>query len=272
MEDEVDQKTAAWTRRPLCRRYATAVFCRTVSHRVHGDPADSQAIWWCLGTLNDGGTEFLGAWKTASEKSGPPSNVFGELRDRGVLSIRFCIGNIGCADAIFKQTFQHAAAMPSFEDLLVSSAASAKPRHRLSVQDQLRSIAQLEDLAAARSEFAIFQGSTLGERYREIVEQWDEALARCQAVYALRAPLRELVRSSDRTAAHVSACLNRAIKRHGPFTGSASALDFVVAWLDKAERGLEFDRRASWASSTAGPSRPRGFMPLAGAAGMLTLA
>lgn len=261
-----------WTRRPLGRRYATAVFCKSQPSGAGGVHATSQAIWWGLGTFSDGEPEFLGAWKTVDEKSGLPPGVFGDLRGRGVLSIRFCIGNIGWADAEFGQAIQHAAVIPSAADLLALSTDIAKPRHRLSVQDQLRSIAELENLAVARAEFAKFQGSNLGERYPEIVRQWNEALARFDPLYALQAPMRELVRSADRTAADLNARLNRAIKRHGPFADSTAALDFVVVWLDKAERDLCGRRTAIRALDTAAPSPQRGFLPAADAVGVPTLA
>lgn len=44
----------------------------------------------------------MGVWKIVFEKFGLLFNVFGELCDCGVLLIRFCIGNIGCVDVIFK--------------------------------------------------------------------------------------------------------------------------------------------------------------------------
>jgi len=197
------------------------------------------------------GSEFLGAWRNVDENAGLPPEVFGQLCERGVLSMRFCIGNIGGAETVFRETLRHAAVVPSMQELLASAEALVRPRHRVEVARALRAVAELDGSQAARAKFGEFQGSALGERYPEIVQQWDEALSRSEAFYALDAPLRELVRSADRMAADVSECLTRAIKRHGQFSDSATALDFVVACLEKAERGLDRDRAAALATGRA---------------------
>jgi transposase-like protein len=270
MRYDADSFAASWTRRPLCRRYATAVIRRSLfvpDSAVHGS---SPSIWWALGTLNDGGTEFLGAWINLNEYSGLPPDVFGQLCERGVLSIRFCIGNLGDAERVFRETLRHAAVMPSLQELLATADATAKPRHRVKVAQMLRAVDELEDVQAARAKFGEFQGSELGERYPEIVHQWDEALSRSESFYALDAPLRELVRSADQMAADVSECLRRAIKRHGQVTDYTAALDFVVACLDKVERGLDRDRAAALASGSARLAFRRRTVSAPDAAGLLT--
>lgn len=259
-----------WLERPLCRRYATVVFCRGGITWGGAAQDSTRPIWWALGTLNDGGTEFLGAWKSVDEISGLPPDVFGQLRERGVLSIRFCIGNIGDAEKVFRETLRHAAVMPSMQELLATADAMAMPRHRVKVAQMLRAVVELEDSQAAHAKFGEFQGSNLGERYPEIVHQWDEALSRFESFYALDAPLRELVRSADRMAADVSECLRRAIKRHGQFTDSTTALDFVVACLDKVERGLDRDGAAALAAGRARLAFRRRAVSAPDAAGLLT--
>ncbi|NCT81629.1 MAG: hypothetical protein GXC94_00640 [Comamonadaceae bacterium] len=259
-----------WLERPLCRRYATVVFCRGCIPWNSAAPDSSRSIWWALGTLNDGGSEFLGAWKSVDENAGLPPDVFGQLRERGVLSMRFCIGNIGDTETAFREALRHAAVMPSMQELLASADAMARPRHRVKVAQMLRAVAELEDSQAARAKFGEFQGSELGERYPEIVQQWREALPRFESFYALDAPLRELVRSADRMAADVSECLRRAIKRHGQFTDSTTALGFVVACLDKVERGLDRDRAAALASGRARLAFRRGAVSAPDVAGVLT--
>lgn len=261
--------TVAWVSRPLCRRYAYVVF-RASKVKLRTGSEECATTWWALGTLNEGGTEFLGAWKSVDENSGLSPGVFGQLCERGVLSIRFCIGNIGDADTVFKETLRHAAVMPSMQELLATADAMVMPRHGVKVAQMLRAVVELEDSQAARAKFGEFQVSHLGERYPKIVHQWDDALSRSESFYALDAPLRELVRSADRMAADVSECLRRAIKRHGQFTDSTTALDFFVACLDKVERGLDRDRAAALASGRARLAFRRRAVSAPDAAGLLT--
>jgi len=263
-----EDQAQRWLERPLCRRFATVVFCRNVSRWTGAAPASSQAVWWALGTLNDGEAEVLGAWKEVDEKAALLSEVFGQLHERGVVSIRFCVGNIGSTETVFRETFRHAAVVPSIEDDLAAAVSMARPRHRPAVWSRLRATAELDCSEDARSEFAIFQASELGERYPGIVRQWDEALARFEAFYALDASSRELVRSADRTAADLRERLNRAIQRHGPFTDPATALDFVVAWLSKAERALDRGRTFARGAGVAGSGSHRSLALASGAAGV----
>jgi len=258
-----------WLRRPLCRRYATVVIrrCELACTSVTPDPV--LAIWWALGTLNDGGSEFLGVWENPDQMSGLPLEVFGDLHERGVLSVRFCVGNIGGAEAAFRETLRHAAVVPSMQEQLASADAQVRPRHRVEVSQMLRSVAKLGNLQAARAALSVFQASKLGERYPEVVHQWDGALSRLEPLYALDAPLRELVRSADQMASDVSECLRRAIKRHGPFADSTTALDFVVTWLDKAERGLDCARAAALATGRARVSYRQRSISAPDAAGVL---
>ncbi|MFG6417263.1 transposase [Roseateles sp. DC23W] len=271
MSTFIGSTTETWVSRPLCRRYAYVVF-RASKVKLRTAIEENGPTWWALGTLNDGGSEFLGAWKNADGNAGLPPDVFGQLCERGVLSIRFCIGNIGGAEMVFRETLRHAAIVPSMQELISSADTLVRPRHRVKVARMLRTVAELDNSQAARAKFREFQGSALGERYPEIVHQWDEALSRSEAFYALDAPLRELVRSADRMAADVSECLTRVIKRHGQFSDSTTALDFVVACLEKAERGLDRDRAAALATGRARLSFRRSAASAPGVARVLTLA
>jgi transposase-like protein len=125
----------------------------------------------------------------------------------------------------------------------------------------LRQQAEACTLEQARSELASFQLSPLGERYPSVVQLWGEALARFEPLFALPEPVRQLVRSADRTAMEVHERLTRAIHRHGPFSDSAAALDFVEDALLRAERSLDRQWAAAMAGEAWGPMLPHRVLP-----------
>lgn len=268
---DIDESIRAWLQRPLCRRHGAAVFS-TARARGRGTHADQPlAICWGLGTLINGEAEVLGAWLSVDRDVAVPPAVFSDLLARGVEFIRYGVGDLLGAEEAFCQTFRQAEVVPSIAQALESVAALVPPRHRGAVSDSLRAAAEAVDLGAARTALARFQRTGLGERYPTVVALCGEALARSEPFFALPAPLRQLVRSADRTALDVRERLTRAIHRHGPFIDPAAALDFVADRLLRAEHRLDRERAASWpAGEGLGPSRRSG--PMRGALGVPALA
>ncbi|KAK6024704.1 hypothetical protein OSTOST_09483 [Ostertagia ostertagi] len=247
------------------------VFNTLSNLQAKSDPGVSRTICWALGTLLEGDSEMLGAWENSLENPALAPEVFGELHDRGVVSIRFCVGDVAGAEAKFVNTFRHAGLLPSVEASLARLAPQAAPRHRATLVTNLRATAEAGSLDAAGAELAKLQASEPGKKCAAIVRQWGEALAGFEPLFDLDASLRERISSADRTAAKLNEKLNREIQRHGPFSDSAAAFDFVVAWLAKAERGLDRDRAvqssAKRSSRRFSQSRPSA----TGASGVPTL-
>lgn len=232
-----------WLSRPLCRRYAAAVFSTALTPRRGAD--QPFAISWALGSLVNGEMEVLGTWFNADPGVAAPPAVFGDLYLRGAEFIRFGVGDLAGTEAAFRQTYRHAKLAPSISQALESAEARVSPRHRMAVSDALRRAAEVTDLELARAELARFQRTDLGQRYAVVTQQWWEALAGFQPIHALHEPLRELVRLTEQTAAVVRGRLERAIHRHGPFIDSAAALDFIAIALLGAERRLDREQAAA---------------------------
>jgi len=172
-------------------------------------------------------------------------SVFGNLYLRGAEFIRFGVGDFAGAEAAFCQTFRHSEVVPSVEQALASVAALVPPRHRGAVRDALRAAADAADGQGALALLAEFQGSALGERYPAAVARWGEALARFEPIFGLHPQHRGLIRQADQTAMAVQERLDRAIKRHGPFDDSGSALEFVSAQLLRIEQRTDREREAA---------------------------
>ena len=272
MGRDVNVSTDCWVHRPLCRRYAAAVFSCTGKLDLTANAGQPQAICWALGSLINGEGEVLGAWLNQDTTATAMPAVFGELQARGAEFIRFGVGDFRGAEASFKRTYRHGEIVVSVEQAIESIAAQVPPRHRLDVSNQLRAAAEAESLEAALSELGRFQASSLGERYPEVVRHWGDALARFEPIYSLDEQLRGLIRLADRTAADVRGRLSRAILRHGPFSDSGAALDFVAISLVRAEQRLDRERAAAVAARKAGSKTSRRAVPMAGAVGVPTLA
>lgn len=236
-----DERCQRWLSRPLCRHYSAVVFSTVSTPQEFAEPDVHRTFLWALGTVGASDREVLGAWNV--DQTSPASRrVFGDLYGRGVVTMKFCIANTLGEEARAVKEFRLASVIPSIEASLAGAASQTWPRHRAGVLASLRTAAESDDFQSARSELAIFQDSDLGKRYPEIVRQWGDALSRFEPIYALDGPQRELVRSTDRAAAAIGARLNVAIQRHGRFTDSAEAFEFVAARLAKAEQELDYDR------------------------------
>jgi transposase-like protein len=261
--------TDSWLTRPLCRRYVVAVFSFSTT-RLKAEPASLQPVCWAMGSLINGEVEVLGAWLMHDVGLAPTAAAFGELHARGAEFVRVGVGLPPAAEQPFKNVYRLGDRVDSVAQLLEAAVAIVPRRHRMEVSAQLRSVAEAETLERARSELAKFQGTTLGESYPAVVQLWSEALAGFTPIFALSEQLRVLIRSTDQKAAQVRGQMTRAISRHGPFTDSGAALDFVVASLARTEQ--RWDRERAAARAARSPMAPRGFERRSGTLGVTTLA
>jgi transposase-like protein len=134
----------------------------------------------------------------------------------------------------------------------------------------LREVVNAENVETARSTLSEFQGSSLGERYPDVVRLCGEALAGFTPIFSLSNQLRVLIRSTDQKAAQVRSQLTQAISRHGPFTDTAAALDFVAVSLARTEQ--RWDRERAAARAARGARTPHGIAHRSGTLGVATLA
>ena len=87
----------AWSQRPLCRRYARAVFDVAIARSGNRQDATTRRMIWGFGWLADGECEPLGAWVDR-----PPDvahRVIANLRSRGVQRLARFIGPL--EDGVF---------------------------------------------------------------------------------------------------------------------------------------------------------------------------
>lgn len=248
MGTEARSPIERWLKRPLCQRYYGAVFSSAPTTCEAACCREPGTIFWALGCLITGEAEVLGVWQI--QAAHPPANasVFGELHERGAEFIRLGIGDLAEALLEFKRIYKTGELVESIEQSLEQVARLLPPRHRLDVLNCLRLAAEAASFEGAQLALAQFQDTELGKRYPAVVRRWDEALARFQPVYSLNRQLRGLVRSADRAAAKMREGLAQAIHRHGPFTDSANAIEFIATTLRGFELRLDRDRATARAA------------------------
>lgn len=81
---KAERGATQWSERPLCRRYALAMFDATIVRLRDADGLHDLRVRWALGWLADGDCEALGVWMDADAGSGPPRQLPADLLARGV--------------------------------------------------------------------------------------------------------------------------------------------------------------------------------------------
>lgn len=266
----IDSTPTTWLHRPLCRRYAVVVFSAASRLRVP-EASPNRKIGWALGTLINGDREILGAWSSDDEGL-IPAEVFGRLYDRGVEYVTYAVGDLPSLQPAFIEAYPRAVELPSIEQLLANALSSVRSTDRPAMAHLLRSA--VADPAAPETVAAPgISSADWRERYLKILEQWGEAVAAFQPLFALPEPYRRLVRSVDRTAMDVQERMMRAIHRHGPFSNASEAFAFVAAALQRADRQLERERQSRRLARDTCPSLSGRIAPISGRAlGAPTLA
>lgn len=269
---ERNTRRGRWLRHPLCRRYAAVVFSTIAGLSPQGDASKSRTICWALGCLVKGESEILGVWSLEG-LSAMPAVVFADLHNRGVEFLRCGLGDLGDVEVEFQGAFRNGAAYPAIEQVIAAALAKVKPMHRPAVEQLLRT--RIDDHNGAQADVvpAGTSREDLRRKYRAILQQWDEAVAGLQPLFALPEPYRQLVRSLDRTAIRMQERLVRAIHRHGPFVDSADAFNYVVDWLLRADQRQMREAEAEHLARDAFGLQTSRLAPVLGAAvGTPTLA
>lgn len=224
-----------WLSHPLCRRYAAVVFSTIARLSPQGDASESRTICWALGCLAKGESEILGVW-SLDGLSAMPAVVFADLHNRGVEFLRCGLGDLGDFEAEFQRAFRGGAAYPAIEQVIAEALGAARPMDRPAVEQLLRARPDDPSGDPAAVFAAEISSEDLRRKYQAILQQWDEAVAGFQRLFALPEPYRQLASSLDRTAIRMQERLVRAIRRHGPFVDSADVFDYVVDWLLRADQ------------------------------------
>ncbi len=128
--ERIEAALRDWLQRPLCRRYALAMFdLAAVRVREAKDFRDG-SVPWALGWLIDGQCEPLGAWAEPETASEGALRVVGDLKARGVERLSYVAGIACLRDPVnlaFSGTVIRSAAAPSASEATAASVRLGLP-------------------------------------------------------------------------------------------------------------------------------------------------
>lgn len=90
---QVSEQDSSWLTRPLCVRYALAIFAVTTVRIRNADGVCKLPVHWGFGWLSDGDCESLGTWLGVHASDTAPPEILDDLKERGVERIWHAIGS-----------------------------------------------------------------------------------------------------------------------------------------------------------------------------------
>jgi transposase-like protein len=228
-----------WRTRPLGKRYPYLVVDARYEKVRQGPHVVSRGVLLAVGIGEDGYREILGTYAANSESETTWSEVFADLRDRGLSGVQFVVSDDhkGLRAAIDRH-FQGALWQRCQVHFLRNVLARVSKRDRRWVVDLMRAITNAETLPAARQ--ALREAVTaLDARYPKVAEFVDEHGEEMLAVYQLPQPHRKRMRTTNMLERY-----NQELKRRTRvvriFPNDASCLRLVTALaIEKSEEWQE---------------------------------
>jgi len=193
----LDAEVSAWRTRPLSKAYPYLVVDARYEKVRRGPHVVSCGVLLVVGIASDGYREILGTYTANSESETTWSEVFADLRGRGLSGVEFVVSDDhkGLRAAIDRH-FQGALWQRCQVHMLRNVLAHVSKKDRRWVVDLMRAITNAPTLDAART--ALQEAvSALQARYPKVAELLDEHGEEMLAVYQLPEPHRKRMRSTN---------------------------------------------------------------------------
>ena len=224
----LDAEVEAWRTRPLGKTYPYVIADARYEKVRHGPHVVSRGVLLAVGIDEDGYREILGTYTANTENETTWSEVFADLRARGLSGVRFVVSDDhkGLRAAIDRH-FQGALWQRCQVHFLRNVLGHVSKKDRRWVMDLMRAITNAETLPAARQ--ALREAVTALEvRYPRVAALLDEHGEEMLAVYQLPEPHRKRMRSTNMLERQ-----NQELKRRTRvvriFPGERSCLRLVTA-------------------------------------------
>jgi putative transposase len=242
----LDEEIAAWRARPLEVPYPYLMVDARYEKVRQGPRVTSQGVLLVIGISEAGLREIRGVWQADTESESTWSDVFADLKRRGLEGVRYVVSDAheGLRSAVDRH-FQGAAWQRCQVHFMRNVLSRVRKGDRASVLALLRSVTEALTREAADEALATAV-KTLQERYPDVARLLEAAGPEILAVYALPAGHRKRLRSTN-----VLERYNQELKRRTRvvriFPNGASCLRLVCAlaietneeWL--ARRYLRMD-------------------------------
>jgi transposase-like protein len=193
----LDAEVAAWRTRPLSKQYPYLVVDARYEKVREDAHVTSRGVLLVVGIDEDGYREILATSTANTESETTWSEVFADLRDRGLQGVRFVVSDDhrGLRAAIDRH-FQGALWQRCQVHLLRNVLAHVSKKDRKWAVDLMRAITNAETLETARA--ALRQAVAAFEaRYPKVARLLDEHAEEMLAVYQLPKPHRKRMRTTN---------------------------------------------------------------------------
>lgn len=247
----LDEEIAAWRSRGLAQAYPYLVIDGRYEKVRRGPRVVSEGVLVVVGISEGGFREILGVWQAPTESEATWSDVFEDLKRRGLQGVRYVVSDDhqGLRSAINRH-FQGAVWQRCQVHFIRTVLARVRKKDRSRVLGLLRSITEAPTGAAAQKA-VIVTVETLQETYPEVAALIEDAAEEILAVYALPAAHRKRMRSTNMLERY-----NQELKRRTRvvriFPNGASCLRLIGAmaietnqdWLDRRYLRMDVEEDA----------------------------
>jgi transposase-like protein len=193
----LDEQVATWRSAPIQQKYPYLVVDALFEKVRHGPHVESDAVLVVTGVGEDGYRQHLGVWCGNTESEATWSEVFGELKDRGLRGVRYVVSDKHRGiEAAVGRHFQGAVWQRCQVHLKRNVCGRVKRKDRDWVAGLLRDITDAPTLRDAREALreAVHE---IEESYPEVARMLDEEGEQMLGVYALPAGHRKRMRSTN---------------------------------------------------------------------------
>jgi len=254
----LDEEIAAWRQRALVEAYPYLVVDARYEKVRRGPRVVSQGVLLVVGISATGFREILGVWQAETESETTWSEVFSELRERGLKGVGYVVSDAhqGLRSAIDRH-FQGASWQRCPVHFIRNVLARVRKGDRSRVLGLLRSITASPTRAAA-DEAVAAAVETLQETYPEVAGLIEDAAEEILAVYDLPEAHRKRMRSTNMLERY-----NQELKRRTRvvriFPNAASCQRLICAmaietnqeWLDRRYLRMDLEGYETAAGAAA---------------------
>ena len=248
----LDEEVAAWRSRPFEKAYPYLVVDARYEKVRRGPRVTSQAVLLVVGIDEEGYREILGTWLADSESEATWSEVFAELKERGLQGVCYVVsddhqGLRAAIDRYFQGALWQRCQVHFVRNVLARVARGERAR----VLELLRAITQSPTAEEARRRLQE-AAEALRVKYPRVAEMLEEEGEEILAVYQLPVEHRKRMCSTNMLERYQQELRRRTrVVRIFPNEGSclrlvtALAIEASEEWLGRRYLRMETEQEAS---------------------------
>jgi transposase-like protein len=193
----LDEQVQAWRSAPIEKKYPYLIVDALFEKVRHGPQVLADAVLVVSGVREDGYRQHLGVWMGDTESEATWSEVFTDLKNRGLSAVRYVVSDAheGIRAAVARQ-FQGAVWNRCQVHFKRNVCGKVRRRDRDRVMGLVKEVTDASTLAEAREALAEAT-EALSEKYPDVACMLDEEGEQMLAVYALAPGHRRRMRSTN---------------------------------------------------------------------------